>query len=171
MDVEQAIKERTSIRAFKPDPISDSLIKELIELACQAPCAGNIQEWLFVIVRDRKIKEQIASAALEQNWIAQAPVVIVVCADLNKIGRAYGERGTSLYSIQDASNATYGLMLAAWNRGLGTTWVGAFSEYEIRNILVLPSNIRPLAIVPIGVPVKIGKKPTRRPAEIHWEHW
>ncbi len=171
METSQAIRERTSIRAFKSDPVPDSLIKELLELACQAPSAGNVQEWLFVVVRDKAVKEELARAALEQDWIVGAPVVIVVCADLARIGRAYGERGINLYSIQDVANATMALMLAAWDRGLGTVWVGAFVERDVQNVLALPSTVRPLAIIPLGWPARIGRKPARRPAEIHWDHW
>ena len=93
-------------------------------------------------------------------WIADAPVVIVVCANEPRSARYYGERGRRLYCIQDTAAATQNMLLAAHALGYGTCWVGAFLENEVKKVLEIPDHVRPVAIIPIGVP---GEKPSPRP--------
>lgn len=159
MDLFEAIYKRQSIRAYDSErSVSDEKIFKILGAACQAPSAGNIQPWRFVVVRDESLKKALAWAALGQRFIAQAPVVIVVCADLEASERGYGRRGTDLYALQDTAAATQNLLLAAWAEGLGTCWVGAFDEKETAEVLKLPSEIRPVAIIPVGYPSRIGHK-------------
>ena len=150
MDVLEAIKRRRSIRAFKEQPISDEEISKLVDAARWAPSAGNIQPWEFVIVRDQKIKHGLATAALDQTFIEEAPVVIVICANQMLSARGYGSRGVNLYCLQDTAAATQNLLLAAYALGLATCWVGAFEEEEARRILNIPRGVRPVAIIPVG---------------------
>ena len=160
MDVFEAIKGRRSIRAFTKEPISDKEIKKLIDAARWAPSAGNIQPWEFVIVRDSKVKHGLAAAAaLDQTFIEEAPVVIVVCADQLQSGRGYGSRGSNLYCLQDTAAATQNMLLAAHAMGLGACWVGAFKEEEARKVLNISNGVRPVAIVPVGHP---AEKPMAR---------
>jgi nitroreductase len=165
MDVFTAIKERRSIRDFQKKSLSENEIKKLVAALIAAPSAGNLQSRKFYFVRDQEKKIELARAALGQRFIADAPLVMVACADSNIMGR-YGERGLNLYSIQDAAVSVMGMMLAAWEMGLGTVWVGAFREEEARRALNIPRNLRPVAIVPVGYPARIPR-PTPRvsPAE------
>jgi nitroreductase len=151
MDIWQVFKKRHSVRNFdsKKD-VSNDLIEKIIGAAKTAPSAGGLYPTDFIIVRDQKTKEQIAKAALRQDFVAQAPVVIVVVSDVEKTASYYGERGRNLYVIQDAAAATENLILAATALGLGTCWVGAFDEEEVRKILKLKRDFRPLAIIPVG---------------------
>ena len=89
----EIIKGRRSIRKFKPDPVPEEELREILEAATWAPSAGNTQEWRFIVVRDPGLKRELAAAAMEQRFLSEAPVVVVVCADLERIRRAYGERG------------------------------------------------------------------------------
>jgi nitroreductase len=151
MDIWQVFKKRHSVRNFDSrKDVSNDLIEKIIEAAKTAPSAGGLYPTDFIIVRDQKTKEQIAKAALRQDFVAQAPVVIVVVSDVEKTASYYGERGRNLYVIQDAAAATENLILAATALGLGTCWVGAFDEEEIRKILKLKRDFRPLAIIPVG---------------------
>lgn len=165
MDVIECIKSRASVRSFKADVIPDTVMDELLDAATQAPCAGNIQEWKFVVVRNPGNKKRLAQAAFEQKIIFDAPVAIVVCADLKEIGNAYGERGKNVFSIQDSAAAAQNLMLAAWDKGIGSCWIGSFNEKAVKDILVLPSQVRPMAIIPLGYPTSKPKKPGRKPLE------
>ncbi len=160
MDVSKAVKERRSIRSFLKKDIPEDIVHKLIDALIWAPSAGNLQSRKFYFVKDEKLKKQIASAALGQEFITEAPVVIVGCAD-SKIGHHYGQRGIELYSIQDVSVSIMAMMLVAYENGLGTCWVGAFREEEVSRILNLPGNLRPVAIVPAGFPARIPK-PTSR---------
>lgn len=154
MDLFEAIASRRSIRTFEKKAVSDEQVGVLIDAAIHAPSAGNIQPWEFVIVRDQQIKKQLSSAALNQALIEGAPVVIVVCANEARSGQGYGSRGVNLYCIQDTAAATQNILLAACAMGLGTCWVGAFREEMVRRSLNTPTDVRPVAIIPVGYPAE-----------------
>jgi nitroreductase len=163
MDVFEAIKGRRSIRAFQNRDIPPETVDKLIDAARWAPSAGNIQPWEFIIVRKPETKRRLAEAALEQTFIEEAPVVIVVCADENRSSQGYGTRGKTLYCLQDTAAATQNIHLAAYALGLGTCWVGAFREDEAKKILNIPSGVRPVAIIPVGYPAEKPQPRNRRP--------
>lgn len=150
MDVFEAIKNRRSIRTFERKAVSEEQVEALIDAARHAPSAGNIQPWEFVIVREPRIKHQLSVAALNQTFITEAPVVIVVCANEASSGQGYGNRGVHLYCIQDTAAATENVLLAAYAMGLGACWIGAFREEMLRKALNTPTHVRPVAIIPIG---------------------
>jgi nitroreductase len=160
MDILKAVKERRSLRDFQKKDISDALLDRLAEALIWAPSAGNLQARKFYFVRRTNTKKKIAEVALNQSFIAEAPLVIVGCSD-NRISVKYGERGVYLYSIQDVALSIMGMMLVAHENGLGSCWVGAFNEADIRNILDMPNYLRPVAIVPVGYPAKIPYPPPR----------
>jgi nitroreductase len=171
MDVLEAIKGRRSIRAFKNQEVSAEIVEKLIDAARWAPSAGNIQPWEFIVVRDPKIKRGLVKAALNQTFIEEAPVVIVVCADEDRSFQGYGARGKTLYCIQDTAAAIQNIHLAAYSLGLGTCWIGAFREEEAREVLKVPKGVRPLAIIPVGYPAESPPPRKRRPIEqiVHYE--
>jgi nitroreductase len=160
MTVFDAVKERRSIRKFLPKEIPEDIVEKLKEALIWAPSAGNLQARKFYFVFNKEIKEDLARAALNQIFIAKAPLAIVACTDSN-IGLHYGERGIHLYTIQDVSASIMGMMLVAHDLGLGTVWVGAFYEDEVARILKLPENLKPVAIVPVGYPSAIPRAPER----------
>lgn len=167
MDVLEAIIRRRSIRTFEKKAVSDEQVGVLIDAARHAPSAGNIQPWEFVIVRDQQTKKQLSSAALNQAVIEGAPVVIVVCANEARSGQRYGSRGANLYCIQDTAAATQNILLAACAMGLGTCWVGAFREEMVRRSLNTPTDVRPVAMIPVGYPAENPALRKRRtPGEI-----
>lgn len=163
MDVFEAIKSRRSVRAFTNEPVSDKEVMKLIDAARWAPSAGNIQSWEFVVVRDPEIKRGLSAAALNQTFIEEAPVVIVVCANQLLSSRGYGSRGVNLYCLQDTAAATQNMLLAAHALGLATCWVGAFQEEEARRVLNIPNSVRSVAIIPVGHPAEKPEAPDRRP--------
>ncbi|MBI3753650.1 MAG: nitroreductase family protein [Deltaproteobacteria bacterium] len=151
MDVLAAIKNRRSIRGFIDREIPKEAVDILKDALIWAPSAGNLQSRRFYFVFNDEVKRDIVNAALRQTFIAQAPLVVVACADL-LIGRSYGRRGEELYCIQDVACSVENMMLAAHSLGLGSVWVGAFHEDGIAKALNTPSNLRPVAIVPVGYP-------------------
>ncbi|HWR57744.1 MAG TPA: nitroreductase family protein [Thermodesulfovibrionales bacterium] len=160
MEILQAVKERRSIRDFQKKDIPPETIDKLIDALIWAPSAGNLQARKFYFIKDLRLKKEIAAAALGQNFIAEAPLVIIGCTD-SRISNRYGERGVTLYSIQDVAASVMGMMLVAHESGLGTVWIGAFREAEVSKILALPDNLRPVAIVPVGYPSRIPSAPPR----------
>lgn len=171
MDVLEAIKGRRSIRDFRSDEVSVEIVEELLEAAMWAPSAGNIQPWEFIVVRNPEIKQGLAEAALDQEFIAKAPVVIVVCANENLSSTGYGVRGQTLYCIQDTAAAIQNIHLTAYSLGLGTCWIGAFREEEARKILKIPEGVRPVAMIPVGYAAEIPQPRKRKPVDqiVHYE--
>ncbi len=155
MDVKEAIKRRTSIRRYASKPVSREEIEELLEYANMAPSAGNLQARDFIIVDDEEVKEEIAKAAYNQEFIKEAPVVVAFCANLKRIA-PYGERGRKFYVLQDVAAAVENFMLAAVDKGLATCWVGAFDDDRVAEILSLPEWVRAVAIVPVGYAAEEG---------------
>ncbi len=172
MDVEEAIRKRRSIRKFRDKELPEGTAERLIELANMAPSAGNLQARDFIVVRDRKIREALAVAALDQEFVAQAPLSIVVCANMERIEH-YGNRGRTLYTLQDVAAAVQNILLVAVSEGLGAVWVGAFDEGRARKILGTPEHIRPVAIIPIGYPDQNPRERPKLPMKelVHYEKW
>jgi len=149
----KTIKERRSIREFQKKEIPEEIIDKLIEALIWAPSAGNLQSRKFYFVFDKKIKEKLVELAFVQNFITQAPLVVIGCTN-SEISWRYGERGKNLYSICDVACSIENLMLLAYEEGLGTCWIGTFDEKEVSKILNLPRNLRPIVIIPIGYPAE-----------------
>jgi nitroreductase len=149
MNLKQAIRNRHSVRSFSDKVPPKKIIDEIIEYANLAPSAGNLQARDFITIDDHNTKEKLSDAALDQEFIVQAPIIIVVCANLKRIS-SYGNRGRELYCIQDVSAAVEHILLLAVDNGLDACWVGAFDEKTVSKILDLPSYVRPIAIIPIG---------------------
>jgi len=164
MDFWQVIEARHSVRAFDPrEDVSPEAIQRILEAAIQAPSAGNRQPWHFVVVRREQVRQRLANAAGGQSFVAQAPVVIVVCTDPGRSAERYGERGTNLYCIQDTAAAVEHILLAATALGLGCCWVGAFDHSAAAGALQLSATLHPVAMIPIGVPMRLsGRVTTRR---------
>ena len=160
MDVMTAIRERRSVRAYGETEVPQEAVDRLVEAAMCAPSAGNLQSRKFFFVTHGEIKARLARAALDQWFIAQAPLVIVACADRNAV-RSYGQRGHELYAVQDATASVQNMLLAAEGLGLGACWVGAFREGKVAESLDLPMHLRPVAIVPVGFPAESPQTPPR----------
>jgi len=160
MEILKAVRERRSIRNFQKKEIPDEVVGKLIDALIWAPSAGNLQARKFYCIRDQRLKREIATAALNQTFIAEAPLVIIGCTD-SRIANRYGERGIHLYAIQDVAAGIMGMMLVAHENGLGSVWIGAFREGEVFEVLHMPAHLRPIAIVPIGYPSRIPSPPPR----------
>lgn len=153
MDFWEVIAARHSVRDFDPRrEVPAEYIRRILEAAVAAPSAGNRQPWHFFVVRDAPTRTCLAAAAYGQAFVAQAPVVIAVCAEPERSAARYSYRGKMLYCLQDTAAATEHILLAATALGLGACWVGAFDEDEVRLCLNLPPALRPVALVPIGYP-------------------
>jgi nitroreductase len=168
VDFLELAKSRKSIRHFKEDEIPNEFIHKLIEAAIAAPSAGNCQPWHFFIVKNKDIIMKIRKESCRQDFIAKAPVVLVVCADVPRSEKKYPGRGKGLYYIQDTAAATQNILLSAQSLGLSTCWCGHFNEKKLADILGLNTDLRPMAILPVGYSKKDDAKTKRRPFdEIH----
>lgn len=172
METIEAINSRRSVRRFEAKDIEESVIKEIIKLGNLAPSAGNLQPRDFVIVRKLQTKNKLAKAALNQSFVAEAPVVIVVCIN-KKRNSPYGRRGRELYCIQDSAASIQNMLLAIVDFGLASCWVGAFDEDAVSAVLDLPAHVRPVALLPIGYSQEKVQATSRIDIDelIHYERW
>jgi len=162
MELFEAIEKRKSIRKYRADSIPEEFITKILEAGILAPSAGNLQTWRFIVVKNKQIKDALAGAAFGQGPVSQAPVVIVVCCDMERTA-GYGSRGRELYTFHDTGAAIQNMLLAATALGLGTVWVGAFDEEKAANILELDYNLyRPVALIPVGYGAEEPKARPRR---------
>jgi len=154
MDIYEAIKKRRSVRAYKDEEIDKAALKRILEAMRMAPSASNSQEYKFVLVKNFQ-KRLALSQAAGQKFIAQAP--IIVAAVSVKPDHIMG-CGVPAHPV-DIAIALDHLTLAATAEGLGTCWVGAFSQEGARRILNIPEKYKIVALMPLGVPNdKSGKK-------------
>jgi nitroreductase len=163
MEFSEVIAKRRSVRHFNAKlDVSESDIRDLLEMAVTAPTAGNIQPWRFTVVRSVEARDRLAHA-LRQRWATGAPVVIVVSVDPRPCVARYADRGERLYCIQDTAAAVENILLGAVDKGLASCWIGAFDSAAVREALGIPAPIEPIAILPIGYSAESAGRPARRP--------
>jgi nitroreductase len=155
MDIQSLLslmRQRKSIRSYDPGKdISPSELHLILEAGRLAPSARNMQSWHFFVIRDYTMKKMIAEAAYGQSFISDAPVVIVVAMDKVRVKEYYGVRGVTLYGIQETAAAVEHILLAARALGIGSCWVGAYSEEKLESILKIDGRrFRTTAIIPLG---------------------
>ncbi len=169
MDVMTAIRERRSVRAYTDQPVEEEKLKAVLEAARLAPSASNRQEWRFVVVTDPDKRRELGRLALNQTFIADAPVVIACCADTDHHTMRCGQKS---YPI-DVAIAIDHMTLAAVELGLGTCWIGAFDEPGVKSLLGIPDAIPVVELLPLGYPAD-SPRPKRRlefDRIVHWEEW
>ncbi len=160
MDLMDAIKGRRSIRRYKAMPVPDDLLREVLIAARYAPSANNAQPWRILVVRDEDTKLKLVAAANGQKFIAQAPVVLVICGIPDEAFQTVG--GYMSSHVIDASIAMDHLTLMAHATGLGTCWIAWFKEDKVREALSIPEDVKVIAMTPLGypdeVPVRVPRK-------------
>jgi nitroreductase len=157
------ILKRHSCREFLPKPLRGGDLELLMEALRWAPSAGNCQPWVFYIVTNDAVKQGLVEAAYGQSFLADAAVIFVVCVYPEASACVYGDRGRTLYCLQDTAAAVENLLLAATTLGYGSCWIGAFSEKKAREVLDVPAHLRPVAIVPVGPGAPVTRFPSRKP--------
>ncbi len=163
MDFFNLIRGRHSIRAYTDQPIKPEDLQCIFEAINRAPSAGHRQAFEVYILREPGPRGALVHAASEQEFLAQAPVVLVFCTHAALNADRYGQRGDRLYAVQDATIACTFAMLAAAELGLASVWVGAFNEAAVRGVIRAPEEQRPVAILPIGYPAETPRNRERRP--------
>lgn len=180
MDLHQFLRSRRSIRRFKPDPVPDSVIENILTTATFAPSAHNRQPWRFCVVTDVSVKQKLADAmAIEferdlekdqlppteiqkrtkrsRERITAAPVLVILCLDMSEMD-VYPDKKRKQaefrMAMQSVANAGMQLMLAAHAEGLGSVWVCSplFVQETIQSVLNLPKTWEPQAMFFVGYP-------------------
>ncbi len=165
MDFETVVKRRRMCREFLERDVPQEKIDRILDLASRYPSAGHTEPQEFIVVHKRRMKEDLAHAALDQMFVAQAPLVIVVVSDVRRSARRYGERGVRFFSIIDGAFVAMLILLAVVDGGLGACFVGSFYDEEVQEVLSLPQEVRPIGIIPIGYCAERPRKFRRRSRE------
>ena len=182
MDVMEAIKNRRSVRAYSDKPIPAKVIARMRQALRYAPSACNIQPCHFILVEDAKIRQDVATAAKKQDWMAQAPVIVVACGHIKEASALLHEEGGPFVStgqvIVDEMGAKPGqytsaapwdlaialehLALAAVEEGLGTCWIGGLDEGELKRVLAIPEGVSAPLLMAVGYPASAWPPPRPR---------
>ena len=151
MNVFDAVCTVLAIRNFDAKPVPPEMVGRIIEAGRLTGSSLNLQPWHFVVVEDPDTLEKLGELASTGPYIAQAPLAIVVLVEETR------------YAVSDASRAIQSMVLAAWEAGIGSNWVGFFGLETVNPLLGIPKNLNVLAILPFGYPVqKVGKGLKRR---------
>ena len=148
MEFDEVIRKRRSVRKYTDEEVKDEHIFEILKAAFYSPSASNRRPWHFIVVKDEDMKKKLSKTHKWSSMVADASVVIVVCADEEEASRW----------IEDASIATEHMHLKAHDLGLGSCWIAVRSEDTkkrenyVSDLLNIPENIRVLCLLPIGYP-------------------
>ncbi|MHB8926728.1 MAG: nitroreductase family protein [Bacillota bacterium] len=174
MELQEAIRQRRSVRRFLPRPVPGEAVRAVVDAARFAPSAHNRQGWEFIVIQDRERLTALSRRRFAR-FLAEAPLAIVVCGKFPSLRAREGEglhsQARRVFGVIDVSLAGQNLMLTAHSLGLGTCWVGDFDEDAVRAIFAIPPTHSPVAIIAVGYPAERRRAPERRPlAEVlHWE--
>ena len=169
MDFAELITRRYSVRAYKPDPVEEEKLAQVLEAARLAPTAANRQPFRIIVVHTAGREEELRRIYDEQ-WLAQAPLVIAVCG---LPGEAWARGDGKSFCDVDVAIAMDHLILAAANLGLGTCWIGAFDPQAAREVLRLPAEVEPIVLTPLGYPDDQPRAKKRQALSelVRYEHW
>jgi nitroreductase len=162
MDLFDVFTMRHSIRAFEEREIENEKIQKILNLTNLAPSAGNLQGYEIFLVTGDIQRNQLVNAANGQNFLGEAPIIMIFCANPGRSAGRYNERGQNLYCIQDATIACTYAMLASTALGLASVWVGAFDDRQVMEIVGIPADLRPVVMLPIGYPGMPARITSRR---------
>lgn len=163
MDVFEAIKGRRSVRKYKPEPVPEDSVKEILEAAVWAPSGSNIQPWKFIVIRDKKVLNMVRK--ISPGYFGGAPLAILVCSDKERAYKLGGELGRDYLTVADCALAVQNMLLTAYASGLGTCIVKSFSSTAIKHILEIPDGIEPELLVIVGYSDQSPKPPLKRPLQ------
>ncbi len=170
MDFLDLARSRYSSRAYRPDPVPEDKLAQVLEAARLAPTADNRQPFQLVVLRTEGRREELKQI-YRKDWFVQAPLVIGACGvpGLNWVRKQDGKN----YNDVDVAIVMDHLILAAADLGLGTCWVAAFDPAAARRILQLPPEVEPVAFTPLGYPADEAgaKKRKTLPELVRYERW
>lgn len=160
----EVLAQRRSVRRFRARAVEPDKLQAILDAAAAAPSAGNLQAYEILVLAnlDQEARREVIEAGYQQDLLTSAPALLVFCADSERSREPYGERGASLFALQDATVAAAYAQLAATALVLGSCWVGAFDEDRMRTLLRLPARLRPVAILAIGYAAEQPERPARR---------
>jgi nitroreductase len=176
----EAVRERRATPAFSSDPVSDEDLGKILRAGLGAPSSYNLQPWRFVVVRDAEQRKRLRVAAMNQEQVEQAPIVVVACGDTHawkedleevlRIGRNHGfdvesqidrkrrnvtadlgaQQNMAMWVTKQTMIAATTMMWAAETLGYDTGPMEGFDEDRVREVLAIPEGVRVVFLLAIG---------------------
>jgi nitroreductase len=151
------ILSRRSIRRYEIKDISEEVLRQILEAGRQAPSAVNRQPFRFVVVKDHEIMKNLCNNLITR-FVKFAPVAIVGCADVKSLL-------TGKWAVVDTTIAMQNMVMAAWTLGIGSCWIGACNEEEVKKMLKIPDKWKVVALITFGYPAEQPKPRKKKPIE------
>ena len=162
-DLFSTVRHRHSVRKYQTDmPIEEEKLHAILETACAAPSAGDLQAYHIYVVKQSEQRAALADASQQQAFIKDAPISLVFCSDPERSASEFKDRGEQLYALQDTTIAAAYAQLAAVAAGLGSTWVGHFDEQRLIDAINIKPGLTPVAILTIGYAAELPELSSRR---------
>ena len=177
MDFVDIVTSRKSVRDYQDKAVEEEKLEKILQAARLAPSWANKQCTRYIVIKEKKTIEELASTFI--GWIKQAPIVIVACAN----PKDSSVHNNMDYYLVDVGISMEHLVLAATDQGLGTCWIGGFNEAKVKKTLQIPENIKVVALTPLGYPADLSMRSKlmcsasdaekRKPIEdiVHNEKW
>jgi nitroreductase len=169
MEFSELVRTRYSVRAYKPDPVQDDQLQQILDAARLAPTAANRQPFRILVIHTEGRQEELRRI-YRRSWFVEAPIILCACGvPAENWVRMDGKN----YNDVDVTIAMDHLILAAANLGLGTCWVAAFDPDAAREVLNLPAGVEPVAFTPLGYPADSPSEKKRKPLDelVRYENW
>ena len=141
MEVFDCIRNRRTVREFRPDPIPEEVLSKILQAGRWAPSSSNSQPWHFVVVQDPATLKRLGEIATQGTFVANAPVVIAIVME------------NATRPQLDAGRAIQQMELVAWSEGLGTCFVGVRQEEQqraVKSLLGIPAELELITVMPYG---------------------
>ena len=169
MEFSELVQKRYSVRAYRPVPVEEDRLHQVLEAARLAPSASNRQPFKIIVIRTAG-RETELRRIYDKSWFVQAPLLIAACGIP---AQNWIRRDGKNYNDVDVTIAMDHLILAAANLGLGTCWIAAFDPAAAREVLRLPAGVEPIAFTPLGYPADTPRPKERKALSelVRYEHW
>lgn len=169
MDFVELVKSRYSVRSYQPRPVEQDKLDRILEAVRLAPSGSNRQPWKFVVVRDGEVRRRLVAACSNQQFLAEAPVVVAGVGLMPDRVMRCDIPGDPV----DVTIAMEHLALAATAEGLGTCWIGAFDQDQVREVLGIPESVKVVAVMTLGYPADSPRPKSRKPVGeiVSYDQW
>jgi len=157
LDTFECIRSRLEVKEFRGGRVPEEVVAKILEAGRLSPSAMNLQPWVFIVVRGRDKLKRLGELATTGRYIQDSDFVVVVVTDPE-----------NPYHKIDGARAVQNMMLAAWNEGVGSRWVGGIKREEVKQYLNIPQDMYVLTIIPFGYPARkiCGRKRRKSLREI-----
>ena len=169
MAILEEILNRRSIQRFKPTPVSEAKLERVLEAGRLAPSAKNRQEWRFVAIQKKSMREKVKEAAFGEEKVGQAPVIIALCTTNIEYRMPNGQLS---YPV-DLGIAAGFMTLQAVKEGLGTCLLTTFDEAKLMELITVPYSMKVVLLLLLGHPAELPEPHPRKPLRsvVAFDHW